>query len=299
MIGATPMPSATIPGRALFLLVAMTLVWGTNWPLFVFATAEISVWTFRTISMAGAAFALFVIARAMRLPLSIPRRHWRDVFLAALLYLLVWNIASTLSALRLPSGQSAVLGFTMPLWSALLSWLLLREPMRPRLQVAIALGVASVALLMAPNFRSYAEAPSGMVLGLAAGLGWACGTLVLKRGRVDVPSPVLSAWQMAIAAVPIAIVAWFVGDHRWFVPSTASMVAIAYIALVPMTIGTVCWFAIVGLLPTNVAALSPIMVPIVAMVSGAIVHGEPLGPVQCVAMACSATALWLSLYRPA
>jgi EamA domain-containing membrane protein RarD len=37
------------------------------------------------------------------------------------------------------------------------------------------------------------------------------------------------------------------------------------------------------------------MVPIVAMVAGAIVHAEPLGPWQLGAMACSACALFLAL----
>jgi drug/metabolite transporter (DMT)-like permease len=40
-------------------------------------------------------------------------------------------------------------------------------------------------------------------------------------------------------------------------------------------------------------------VPVVAMVAGAIVHGEPLGPLQWTAMACCAAALSLALMRPA
>ncbi len=40
------------------------------------------------------------------------------------------------------------------------------------------------------------------------------------------------------------------------------------------------------------------MVPIVAMISGAIVHGEPLGPLQWLAMVCSAAALALAVLKP-
>ena len=59
--------------------------------------------------------------------LAIPRRHWRTIAVATFFYLVVWNIASTYSALLIPSGQSAVLGFTMPLWSALIAWAVLGE----------------------------------------------------------------------------------------------------------------------------------------------------------------------------
>jgi drug/metabolite transporter (DMT)-like permease len=52
------------------------------------------------------------------------------------------------------------------------------------------------------------------------------------------------------------------------------------------------------MLPTNVAGLSSIMVPIVAMISGALVHGEPLGPIEWLAMACCAGGLALALIRP-
>jgi drug/metabolite transporter (DMT)-like permease len=40
-------------------------------------------------------------------------------------------------------------------------------------------------------------------------------------------------------------------------------------------------------------------VPVVAMVSGAIIHGEPLGPVQWAAMICCVSALSLVLLKPA
>ena len=100
------------------------------------------------------------------------------------------------------------------------------------------------------------------------------------------------------AAVPITIGALILGDHDWFIPSWQSIAVIAWITLVPVCIGNVCWFAIVGLLPANVAGLSSIMVPVVAMVSGAIVHGEPLGALQLIAMGCSVGALSLALLKP-
>jgi drug/metabolite transporter (DMT)-like permease len=288
-----------IPPRALVLLPILWLVWGTNWPLFPLATREVSVWTFRAVSVFFAGAALLVAARAMGQTLAIPRKHWRTIAVATLFYLVVWNIASTYSALLIPSGQSAVLGFTMPLWSALISWAVLGERLGRRLVLAIGLGAAAVTLLMWKSFAAYAQAPLGLALGLAAGIGWAIGTLILQRGRVQVPATVLTGWQLLIAALPITIGAFVFGDHQWFVPSWTSIGLIAYITLVPMCIGNVAWFSIVGMLPTNVAGLSSIMVPVVAMISGALMHGEPLGPVQWLAMACSAAAMWLALFRPA
>ncbi len=289
------MTQPTIPRRALFLLVALTLVWGTNWPLFPYAVREVSVWTFRAVAMTGAGLLLLAIARLRGASLKIPRKYWPTVALATFFYLILWNITSTYAALLIPSGQAAVLGFTMPLWAALIAWAVLGERLSPRLLLAIVLGGAGVALLMVPSFAAYAAAPLGLALGLLSAIGWAIGTLVLKRGNVQVPVLVLTGWQLLLGAVPVAIGAMVLGDGRWFVPSWQSIAVIAWITVIPMCIGNVCWNAIVYLLPANIAGLSSVMVPVVAMFSGALVNGEPLGLLELLSMAICVTSLALAL----
>ena len=289
------MPAPAIPRRAIAMLLALTLVWGTNWPLFPHAVREISVWTFRTASMIGAGSLLLLIARMRGLPMAIPRRYWRTVLLGTCFYLVLWNLTSTYAAILIPSGQAAVLGFTMPLWSALISWAILGEKLRLRLVLAIMLGGAGVTLLMVGSFAAYAAAPLGLALGLISAIGWAIGTLILKRGNVVVPVLVLTGWQLLVGAVPMAIGAVLLGDGHWFVPSWQTIMIVTWIMLVPMCIGNVCWFAIVGLLPANIAGLSSVMVPVVAMVTGALVNGEPLGLLQLLSMAACAGSLVLAL----
>ena len=287
-----------IPRRALVLLVVLTLVWGTNWPLFAFAVREISVWSFRAVAVTLAGVTLLAVARARGLSLAIPRAYWPTICIGTFFYLIIWNIASTYSAILIPSGQSAVLGFTMPLWSALISWAMLGERLGGRLLLAVMLGSVAVILLMVPGLEAYTRAPLGFALGLGAGLGWAIGTLVLKRGKVMVNALVLTGWQLLIAAVPTTIGAFALAEGPWFMPSWQTIAVVVYIALVPMSIGNAAWFSIVGMLPVNIAGLTSVMVPIVAMVSGALVHGEPLGPLQWSAMAFTVASLSLVLLKP-
>ncbi|WP_158289037.1 DMT family transporter [Rubrivivax albus] len=285
--------NTTIPPRAVVLLLVLTLVWGTNWPLFPLATREVSVWTFRAVAVAVAGAALLAVAAARGQSLRIPAAHWGTVVAATLTYLVVWNVASTYAAIWIPSGQAAILGFTMPLWAALLGWAVFGQRLPARLLWALALGAAAVGLLMWRGLNAYTQAPAGFALGLLAGVGWAVGTLILKRRPVPVPALVLTGWQLLLAALPIGIGALLLGDGPWFWPSAGSVAVIAWIALVPMAIGNAAWFSIVGMLPAQLAGLSSIGVPMVAMVAGALVHGEPLGPLQWAAMASSAAALWL------
>jgi drug/metabolite transporter (DMT)-like permease len=285
--------------RALPLVVLLTFVWGTNWSLFPLAVREVSVWTFRAVSLTGAGLFLLAFARLRGIPAVIPRAYWKPVAAAALIYLVVWNLASTYAAILIPSGQAAILGFTMPLWTVLVVWAVYGERPTARMLVAVALAALGVLLLMIPARAAYRDAPAGFLLGLAAGLGWAVGTVILKRAAVPVPALVLTAWQLLVAAVPLWVGALWLGQGHWFLPSTASILVIAYITVVPMAIGNAAWFAIVGLLPASVAGLSSVMVPILAMLTGAVVHAEPLGAWQVAAMACSASALVLALARKA
>lgn len=289
------MPQTALPARALTLLVVLTLVWGTNWPVFAYALKEVSVWTFRAFALSAAGLTLLAVARARGQSLAIPREDWPTVVAASFCYLTVWNVASAYAAVLLPTGQAAILGFTMPLWAALMGFMLMGQRLSGRMLAALALGAGAVGLLMWRSLPAYADAPTGFAMGLLAAVGWAAGTLILKRRPPRAPALVLTGWQLVLAAVPVVPTAFVLAEGPWFMPSWQSLLAIAYITWMPMTIGNLAWFSIVGMLPAQVAGLSSVMVPMVAMLSGALVHGEPLGPAQLGAMACSAGALWLAL----
>lgn len=283
--------------KAIPLVVLLTLVWGTNWPLFPIAVREVSVWTFRSVCLIGSGIALLLLARARGEKLTIAREHWPTLAAASFSYLVVWNIASTYAAILIPSGQAAILGFTMPFWTALIAWAAMGHRPAPRVALAIAIGSVGVGLLILNGVSAYAKAPLGFGLGLLAGLGWAVGTLILKRRPVPASAFVATGWQLLVAAVPITAGALVLGAGEWHMPSMTTVLVIAYITFVPMAMGNAAWFSIVGLLPANVAGLSSVMVPVVAMISGAIVHREPLGLVQWISMSCCAAGVALALQR--
>ena len=285
--------------RAIALLLLLGLVWGTNWPLFPIVMREISVWTFRSVSMTGAGLLLLATARLRGQSLALPRRHLKAVLLGAIVYLALWNVASALAAVMIPSGQAAVLGFTMPVWAALLAWALFGERLSGRQWLAVLLAGSGVGLLIWRGLDAYAQAPLGLALGLLAAVGWAAGTMIIKRSGVDIPATVLTGWQLLIASVPVTLGAFVFGHGPWFMPSPLTLMVLAYITIVPMGVGNVAWFAIVGLLPANVAGLSSLLVPVVAMLSGTLIHGDPLGPLQLLAVGCCVAALALGLPRPA
>ncbi len=288
---------ARLKRHAPWLMALLTLIWGSNWPVITLAVREVSAWTFRALTLPVAGLLLLLLAHRRKLPLAIPRQHWPMLLCSAWAFLALWNVATTLALTYIPSGQAALLGFTMPLWAALWSWLLFGHTLDSRQWLALLLGTAGVIVLMIPAFASYAHAPLGLVYGLASGAGWALSTVLLKHRPIPVPTTVLTGWQLLLASVPVIIGAWLLGDHHWFMPSVSSLAAFTYITLVPMLFGNLLWFSLIQWLPPQLVSLSPIMIPMVAMVSGAIVLNEPLGWQQWLAMLLSASGLGLMLFR--
>ncbi|QQS14379.1 MAG: DMT family transporter [Rhodospirillales bacterium] len=291
---------AAVPtSRALPLVILLAILWGGSWPMFNIVLRDLSVWTFRAIAVTGAGVLLIGIAAARRMPLGVPRAAWPALAGGAMGTITVWYVAATAATLFIPSGQASVLGYTMPLWAALAGTLFLGERLSGRVALALVFGAATVGFLAVPNLGKIAGAPAGIGCALLAGIGWAAGTLIQKRADWrGVPPLVLTAWQMLIGAVPIIAGAALFAEWRWTPVSTPALLSLIWLTAVPTAVGTMIWFRIVHLLPANIASLSTILVPVVAVVGGVWAHGEPFGPWQALALASAVAALALALLRP-
>jgi drug/metabolite transporter (DMT)-like permease len=226
---------------------------------------------------------------------AVPRGRWPALIAASMMNLTVWTIATSFAVLYLPSGHASVLSYTMPLWVALLGFVVFRQPLTGRLLAALLIGAAAVVALMAPNFRDYANAPWGLFWGLFAGFCWAVGTFIVKRTSWPGMGLSLTFWQVAASWPPIAIGAALIDGLPAYSPSSEAIVVTLYTGAIPMALGTTAWFALVKLLPAQVAGIASIAIPIVAVISGVVVLHEPLSLLQAMAIASTVLSLWLAL----
>ena len=111
----------------------LALVWGCNWPVLKLGVTEIAPLTFRALTLPFAALGLLGLAKLSGESIRVPR--------AALGKSVRARVAPTSPAgtgccssgvQQLPAGRSAILAFTMPIWSVLFSLALLHEPLSPR-----------------------------------------------------------------------------------------------------------------------------------------------------------------------
>ncbi|HAL37008.1 MAG TPA: EamA family transporter, partial [Polaromonas sp.] len=80
-----------ISRRQLLALVALTLMWGINWPMMKLSLREITPLYFRAITMTCGALWLYVVYRARGLRMLPAGTEWRSVITLGLPNMLGWH----------------------------------------------------------------------------------------------------------------------------------------------------------------------------------------------------------------
>jgi drug/metabolite transporter (DMT)-like permease len=281
------------------LLVLITIFWGVNWPAIKLSVNEVPVWAFRTICLVAGSVGLFAIAAAARLPLRIPRQDLKPLLIAALGNITCWHLFSALGVTMMAPGRASILAFTMPLWAAPIAALWLNEKIDRLRLIGLGVGMAGLAVLVLPDWENLRAAPWGPIFMLLAAISWAFGTVALKTHRYSMPTTSLVAWQMLLGGLPIFIgAALFDGSFDPAAVSALGWGAVAYAALIPMIFCHWAWFRIVGIYPAVVAAIGTLAIPVVGIISSALITGDAVGWDEILSLALVVLALFLVLVAP-
>jgi drug/metabolite transporter (DMT)-like permease len=279
-------------------MVVLALGWGLNWQAMKVALSEIPLWQYRSLTAFAAGSIMLGLASATGQRLAVPRAQWRTLALAAFLNVTCWFTFVAIGVRLMSSGQAALIGFTAPLWLEAINVGFLGERMTRLRLLALGLGVGGIVVLLSHDFAAITRSPWGTVAMLTASLTWACGILVQKRTRWAIDSVPLGGWQLLIGGVPIGLIALATEPFRFFDASPTALWSTAYLVLVSLVLCYYAWFKIVTLLPANVAALSSLLVPVVGVIGGVVLLGEPLGWRELAAMVMIVGAIALILLRP-
>ena len=79
----------------------------------------------------------------------------------------------------------------------------------------------------------------------------------------------------------------------------AGLSALAYVILMGMVFSQWAWFAVLGRLPVAVASIGSLAVPMVGVLSSALLLHEPVGPAEFAALALVVAAFATVLLHPA
>jgi len=263
-----------IPRAGLVLLGLLSLGWGFNWPIMKVVIAEIPLLIFRGDSILLASLGLFAIAWFSGQSMRVPAGRWRQLLAMASCNIVGWNMFAIYGVSLLPSGRAAILGYTMPIWSALLSFWFLREPLTRRRLFGLSLGMGGMALLIGAEFEKLGSAPTGVILMLIAAIFWAGGLVIYKRSPLPMPITSLTAWQALLGGIPIALSGHALESVEWGRISFWPMFGFWYNVFIGLLFCYWAWNKLVQMVPASVSSLGSLIVPVVGVFSGMVFLDE-------------------------
>jgi drug/metabolite transporter (DMT)-like permease len=284
----SPAAQQALPASSLLLVAILTLAWGCNWPVLKIGVTELAPLTFRASTLPFAALGLLTIAKLSGDSVRIPRAWWGRVVALALFNITGWNVLIVFGVQQMPAGRSAIIAYTLPIWSVLFSVWLLHEPLSGRKIAGLVLGMCGLAMLLGEEVVNVRRAPIGTLLILGAAVSWGFGTVLLRRWAPPLPQVSLTGWLMLLGWVPVALAAPALDPHPLASLATLSGIgwfAVVYNIFLSGALAHWAWFRMARTLPVAVSSLSSLPVPVVGVLSGMLFLGERPGVNEFLALA--------------
>jgi len=272
------------PRVALILaFAAVYLIWGSTYLAIRFAIETMPPLLMAAVRFLIAGGALYAWVR-LRGEAPPRRDHWRAAAVVGGLMLLGGNGAVVWAEQVVPSGLTALLVAMVPLWMVLLDWLRPRgvRP-APLVLVGLALGLGGLAFLVGPQhiLGGGQVDPRGAVVLALGCLSWSFGSVYSRHARLPA-SPLLgTAMEMLAGGVLLLAAAAIRGELAAVQPAAVSLRSTLALAYLVVFGSLVAFSAYVWLLRVTTPARASTYAyvnPVVAMLLGWALAGEPLTP---------------------
>lgn len=273
---------SSIHWRSDLILLSTALMWGTNILVFKVTISDFSPWVFNALRLLFATITLGILAAGeawLVAPMKAhePVRWWRVslfAFLSGFAYLVLFVKGIELTT----AGNTALILASMPMWTAILSFVFLRERL-PRVTwfglVVTLVGTAIVTTQGSGPVSFSSHYFVGNVCMLVAAMTWSTAT-VMSRPILRKITPLRLAFISALLTTPIHL--WMVSPE---LPAAlpqamqpATLLAIIYSGVFSTGVAYVTWHVGVRAVGASHASVYQNVVTLVAVVGGWIVLKE-------------------------
>ena len=311
-MSAAPATAKFMSLRDWSLLAALSVLWGLTFFFAKIALVEIPPVTLVMSRVWIAAVALLAILKIAGLAVPVSRAAWVAFFGMGLLnnvvpFSLIF-LGQSMMPRQIAASMASILNATTPLFAMVVCHFMTRdEKLTPARLAGVLLGLAGVAVMLAPRLLGADTAPGGerMVQGvlscLAAAVVYAFSALYARRFKSMGIAPLQIAFGQLAASSAMTLPLAALIDQPWTLamPGPGPLAAVAGLALLSTAVAYVIFFNILATAGATNLMLVTFLVPVSAILLGVTFLGESLGPVHVAGMALIGLGLAVIDGRPA
>jgi drug/metabolite transporter (DMT)-like permease len=260
--------------RTVLMLAFLVIIWGINWPLTKMAlshTPPILFAGIRTL-LGGLILLIFALPRYKQLRL---KETWHFYCISALLNIIIFYGLQTVGLGYMPAGLFSAIVFIEPVLLGIFCWIWLGEAMYGLKIVGLFLGFAGVAIISAGGFTGEISA-IGILLALGSALGWALGTVYVKKAGSKVDSIWMVTMQLIIGGIFLMSVGSGV-EHwssiEWSMPFIFNLL---FISIFVIALGWLAFFTLVGSGEASKVGSYTFLIPLIAIICSSFLLHESI-----------------------
>jgi drug/metabolite transporter (DMT)-like permease len=268
-----------IDARDWALLAALSVLWGGSFFFNGVVLRELPPFTLVLLRVLLAAMILLPVLCAQRLPFPKGWMGWRPFFLVALFNnVLPFSLIVT-GQMYIPSGLASILNATTPLFTVAVMAAAGEEKLIFRRVAGVIVGLVGVVMLRGSGLGFASEQGLGVLLCLAAALSYGISALVARRALLDSPPLATATFQLMASSLMMAVVAG-IFERPWQLPmpDTVTWFAVLGLAALSTALAYIVFFQVLRRSGATNVMLVTLLVPVTAILLGALVLGEEISP---------------------
>lgn len=296
----SPKPKHELDRLAIGLMVLLCTIWGLQQVAIKLTSVGISpVWQAGVRSL-GATAIVFGWAALRGVRLFERDRTLLPGLFAGLLF--AAEFALIFLGLQLTSASRGVIFlYTAPFFVALGAvWLLPHEHMRRAQWAGMAMAFSGIIVLFGEHlFVPAGEAWMGDLMIVVAALLWAATTLTVKASalaRASAEKTLL--YQLGVSALALPPLSYALGEPGVFAPTPLVWAGLLFQTVIVAGASYLAWFWLVREYPATRLSSFSFLTPVMGVLAGGVLLGEPLTPAVFAALALVGTGIWVA-NRPA
>jgi len=261
------------------LLVFIILTWGYSWVLMKIGLQSFGPFTFAAwrCGVAGMVMLPFLFIR----DIAWPKRNKFPDYIMIGLFQTTLMFGLMLYGMRfVTAGKTAVLLYTMPIWTSLILHFYLKEKLNSLKWIGVLLGSLGILSILGWDTLVNQDLKifMGEVLIISGAISWAVSNVLIKK-RMDREDPyIVNAFQLLIGTIGLILLAIpFEGtlDGIWTIKS---IFIILFTGVVASSVNFTIWFYLLKKLDMNTATFSSMLVPVFGLFLDWMILGNSLDP---------------------